>query len=144
MSSIKELERCINIHKNIIRASSIERERLIDSLGPSGYKNGTSYNDYDSIHGTRAEKSIPEIIEEISRLDNIIYLEKNIIDKTQKNINDIKESIKGLSGLELKIQEMILVEGKNLKEIADELSYSYDHIRRVKSKIKPQLSHSFY
>lgn len=130
-SSLRDLEKCIEIHKRIINSSIREKENLIRALGPASYKTGTSYNDYDSIHGTRAEVNISDIVEKISRLDNLIYLEKCIIENTEKDIQEIKESLKGLKGIGLKIRTMQLVEGKTLKQIANDLNYSYSYIRQA-------------
>lgn len=48
--------------------------------------------------------------------------------------DDMNERLSKLNGLEYKIAYMRFIEDKNYKEIASELEYSYDHIRRVASK----------
>lgn len=70
-------------------------------------------------------------------------------DKTQNHINrmteqlEIKkrfveradEALSKLNGIEFQIARLKYIEGKGLAEVADELGYSYDHIRRLHSKM---------
>ena len=71
------------------------------------------------------------------------------LDRIQKNIDemcervDIKkeyikkadDAMRTLYGLEYQIARMKYIDGKNLYEIAEELGYSYDHIRRAHSQL---------
>lgn len=73
-------------------------------------------------------------------------------DKTQSNIDrmieqlEIKtkfiertdEALSKLNGLEFQIARLKYIEGKDLAEAAEELGYSYDHIRRIHSRMVQQ------
>jgi hypothetical protein len=50
----------------------------------------------------------------------------------------IKDLLSQFKGIEHKVAYKRYVEGKNLKEIAAELDYSYDYIREIMSRIKKQ------
>lgn len=131
---LKDLYKCQSIHKKLIRLAKEEKENLLKTVGPAEYSNGTSYLDADCIHGSRKEMCIQEIIEQSGRLENMIYLENCILEKTEKEIKKIKKGLKGLEGLELKVREMRTIEGKKLNQIANELGYSEGYIRRVACK----------
>jgi len=49
---------------------------------------------------------------------------------------EIRENIEQLEGLEYQIARMRYMDGKTYKDIAEELGYSHDHIRRVASRSK--------
>lgn len=133
---LKDLESMKETHKLIIDNALKERKYFKKLLlrGPTGYSEGTSYLDAECIHGSRNDMTVDRIVDEISKLDNMIYIEECIIQRINRDIVKIRDYIKGLSGLECKIQTMRLIEGKSLKQIADDLGYSYEHIRRVASK----------
>ncbi|NTW71383.1 MAG: hypothetical protein HGA49_03990 [Eubacteriaceae bacterium] len=57
------------------------------------------------------------------------------IKEIKSSQREIRNLIRGLEGIDRK-SNMQLFEGKSLKEIAYETGYSYDHIRRVASKIR--------
>lgn len=47
---------------------------------------------------------------------------------------EIRENVEKLEGLEYKIAKLRFIDGMTYQEIADELGYTHDHIRRVASK----------
>ncbi|WP_107951356.1 sigma factor-like helix-turn-helix DNA-binding protein [Lysinibacillus parviboronicapiens] len=49
---------------------------------------------------------------------------------------EIRENVEKLEGLEYRIAKLRFIDGMTYQEIADELGYSHDHIRRVASKSK--------
>ncbi|MGE7915321.1 sigma factor-like helix-turn-helix DNA-binding protein [Lysinibacillus xylanilyticus] len=49
---------------------------------------------------------------------------------------EIRENVEKLEGLEYKIAKLRFIDGMTYQEIADELGYTHDHIRRVASKSK--------
>jgi len=137
MSAINDLTGAKKIHERIIRISNEEKLNLTKLLSPAGYKTGTSYLDADCFHGTKAD-NLAFVVEGISKLDNLIYIESGIIKNLDKEIDELKNELKSLKGLKLKIKTMQIVEGKSLKEIADELRYSYDYIRETAADLKKE------
>lgn len=49
---------------------------------------------------------------------------------------EIRENVEKLEGLEYKIAKLRFIDGMTYQEIADQLGYTHDHIRRVASKSK--------
>src|SRR5690606_25318441 len=60
------------------------------------------------------------------------------LDKLDKTRIKIETLLSNFRGLEYKIAYMGFVEGKSLREVSDELGYSYDYIREVMSKMRKQ------
>lgn len=70
-----------------------------------------------------------------SKLENIIADLEYKLGALMNQLYDLKKVIYSFRGIEQHILRMKYVEGLTLKEIADELGYTYDHIRRKHSKI---------
>ncbi len=67
--------------------------------------------------------------------DRIVSLETKL-DHYQAIEKEIRENVEKLEGLEYKIAKLRFIDGMTYQEIADELGYTHDHIRRVASKSK--------
>ncbi|MCS1382743.1 hypothetical protein NXZ75_11115 [Lysinibacillus sphaericus] len=67
--------------------------------------------------------------------DRIVSLEAKL-DHYQAIEKEIRENVEKLEGLEYKIAKLRFIDGMTYQEIADELGYTHDHIRRVASKSK--------
>ena len=89
-----------------------ERQRI----NKRGYDMNTWVNQVDRI-----QKSIEEMSERVD-------IKKEYLKKADR-------AMKSLYGLEYQIARMKYIDGKNLYEIAEELGYSYDHIRRAHSQL---------
>ncbi|WP_373232117.1 hypothetical protein [Cohnella sp.] len=77
----------------------------------------------------------------LSKYDNVVERLRAIeseIGMKRKLIQGIDEKLSKLNGLNHTIGYKRLVEGKSLKEIADEIGYSYSHVRNVMSGAKVQ------
>ncbi|MGG4444538.1 sigma-70 family RNA polymerase sigma factor [Brevibacillus fortis] len=59
-----------------------------------------------------------------------------VLEEKEKTRKAIEERLNEFDGLEYKVRFMQDVEGKTLAEIAAELGYSYDWIRKINSRIK--------
>ncbi len=60
------------------------------------------------------------------------------LDKLDNTRIKIETLLSNFRGLEYRIAYLRYVEGKSLREVADELGYSYDYIRELMSKMKKQ------
>lgn len=119
-----------------IRIEGLEREKelILKKMkrGP-GEINSIAYDGMPK--GNQEHKSLLIYVEDVQRLDNLIYLDKEILRVKKETLNRIEDKVKKFTGLEHKIA-IRLLKGKTLKEIAEELGYSYDWIREVNSKMK--------
>ena len=70
-------------------------------------------------------------IETINKINNHIYLHQETIKRLNDSKEKIEKHINNLEGLDKKVAYMRELEGKSLKEIADELGYTYQYIRRI-------------
>jgi DNA-directed RNA polymerase specialized sigma subunit len=142
MQSYKDLLELININENIL-SNCKENKRMIEMFllkqgRPAGYREATSYLDADCIRGSRAElhaEDYQKLIEEMEQLDNMIYLQEEILKNLYKTKDEIDHKLINLQGLEYKVYYMKTVKGMTLREIAATLQYSEEHIRRIHSKV---------
>jgi DNA-directed RNA polymerase specialized sigma subunit len=61
---------------------------------------------------------------------------KKRFDQMEQSKKRMDEAISRFQGLEYKIAYRRYVLGKQLNEIADELGYTYEHIRRIHAKLR--------
>lgn len=136
VDSYKNLLSEIEITKTRIEGLEHERELIVKNLLKSGPRDVSSIS-YDGMpKGSSNHKSLDRTWQDIQRIDNMIFLEKEILKNNLKVKNKIEERIDALDGIEYKVAYMKDIDGKTLKDIAEELGYSHEHIRRVYSKIK--------
>jgi len=117
MNILKDLINTKQIHEKIIRVAEREKTHFADMFCPSGYSSGSSYVDADTIHGSKTKVELTFVYEEISRLDNLIYLEKEIIKQTEDEIREIEIALEDIGGMELKVKQMQIIQGNRLKKL---------------------------
>ncbi len=135
IESCKELKEDIELIKMRLRGLDEERKLLVKNLekGPSD----VSSIAYDGMpKGSPEHRDIIYWISTLSRCEHNIFLETETLKIKENTLKEIYNKINGFNDLEKKVLFLKEIEGKNLKEIADILGYSHDHIRRVHSKIK--------
>jgi len=76
----------------------------------------------------------PRYLELQTALNNKVAIVQSVLDDKRETQKEILNKLDKLEGLEYKIAYKRYIEGKTLYEIADELGYSYEHIRRVSSE----------
>ncbi|MDX8367844.1 hypothetical protein [Cytobacillus sp. IB215665] len=93
-------------------------------------------------HGFRLV-TMDNAAERVEKLNKKINTYQKLLDLKVRLKESIDKHLSKMKGLEYKVAYLRFVERKSLKTIAEELDYSYDHIRRVSSRIKmPHISHS--
>lgn len=125
MKNYADLLRIIDICKAEIEMLGVDKEYWLGK------------NELLPFFSTGAEKYGLDIASQrTDRLnDRIASLEKKL--KHYKTIEkEIRENVEKLEGLEYKIAKLRFIDGMTYQEIADELGYTHDHIRRVASKSK--------
>lgn len=84
---------------------------------------------FNSVPMDNAAERFDKLTDKIERMDNLLNRKKD----TKKKIEELMNQYEGLPR---KVAYMRYVQGKTLKQISEELSYNYDYIREIMSKLK--------
>ena len=110
------------------------KEDAIRYSAPMGYPSGTSYEDYDCIHGSKKKVDIYKLAEDIQRLETLIEIDKHILRELEKN-KDLDEKLKQIENTDDKIAFLRKL-GLTVEEIASTIWMSerqiYRHLRKMK------------
>lgn len=111
-----------------------ERELLVKKMEKGPGEVGSI--SYDGMPKGNAEyKDLARYIEEIKRIDSHLELDEGILSIKKATLRKIKKKVENFVGIEHKIAIRQL-QGKSLKDIAEELGYSYDWLRKVNAKMQ--------
>lgn len=86
------------------------------------------------VSGGGGQIDLAEAIEKLQRIQSHLFLHSEAIERMEEQKNKMEKKLKDLVGLEYRIIYMRDVEGKKLKDIANELNYSYPYIREIASR----------
>lgn len=75
-----------------------------------------------------------EYLIRLRKLENHIYIHEEAIEGMIKSRNKIKGRMEELEGLDKKVVYMRDIEGKALKDIANELGYSEIYIKKISAR----------
>ena len=126
--------------KNCIREKEKELQKIkedaIKYSAPMGYPSGTSYEDYDCIHGSKKKIDIHKLAEDIQRLETLIEIDKHILKQLEKE-KDIEKKVNEIEGMEQKLAYLRKL-GLTVEE-ASECFYistrqSYRYLRRIRER----------
>ena len=136
VKSYKDLCEEIEIWKERLKTYEIQLKAIVKLAKLDGPSDITAI-DYSKpyVDGTR-QIGFEEALEMLHKIESRIYLHKETIANMEKSKKKIEEEIKKLEGLDKKVVYMRDIEGKTLKEIADELGYSYQYIKEVSARNK--------
>ncbi|OPX48486.1 hypothetical protein [Clostridium thermobutyricum] len=109
-------------------------KKYLKAFAPEGYKSGTSYNDYDTIHGSRQEYRIEEFALKRERLIKAIKYDEKALFKRLNEI-DLNKYLESLDTKEC-IDYLRNVEGFTYQRISEQLGISVRYIQRVCKKLK--------
>ena len=101
---------------------------------PAGIGEGTSYNDYDTIHGSRKEFHVDEWYEAKRKLIVQIYLDQQILESILDGVED-EEYLNLLETNEQKVAYCRIVQGYTQAKTAELIGLSERQIRRIEQKI---------
>ena len=148
MANIKQFEtyrsilELIEINESIkysCQITLIEIQKFLLQQGcPNGYSTGTSYQDFDCIHGSRVEVGVVQLekmAENIDLMKEIIEKQKDILAELYKAKTNIDTRLMNLKGTTYEVAYLRLVEGLSLGMIADQLHLSYSYTRTISSRI---------
>ena len=107
------------------------KEAAIRYSAPMGYPSGTSYEDYDCIHGSKKRVDVCKLAAEIERLEVLIDIDKHILKELERNRN-IDEKLKQIENIDDKIAFL-----KRLGFINEEIAESiYLSVRQVYRRLR--------
>lgn len=120
----------------------IENKRALENLDakyltlctPERYKSRTSYNDYDTIHGSKEECTVQNYLKEKLRLEVIIDLDETILENLKRDI-DITEYLKLLKDNKQKVKFLRIVKGYTQSEVAKFLNISIRQVQRIEKSL---------
>ena len=137
MTSYNDLLNEIDLVKIRMEYINEQRELLVKLMYVNAPQEiqGMAYSDMPKGSGKNA-MSLDRIIDGISRLDNITYIENRILQGMQVAANKIDTKIRQLEGIQYKVAYLHQIKGLTLEEVADELKYSHNYIRIVNARAK--------
>lgn len=86
--------------------------------------------------GRKLSAPLDICLERMERICDQVETYSTILEEKEKTRKAIEERLNKFDGLEHKVSYMRDVEGKTLAEIAADLGYSYDWIRKIGSRAK--------
>lgn len=136
----KDLLELIDINEKI-------KQKCVDSLAeinkfllehgkPQGYPQGKSYNDYDSIHGSKKEyhaEDYQRLVEEAARLENMIFLQDSLIENYRQAKKEVDECLFNIKDITVKVKTLRDM-GLTQEEVAELVDRSDRQIRRIEKR----------
>lgn len=109
-------------------------KKYLKAFAPEGYKTGTSYNDYDTIHGSRKDPRITEYFEERKKILTLIELDEGLLTKVVDV--DEEEYLKVLDTNVKKVKFLRDVKGYTQQEVSDKLKMGLRTVQRIEKEIR--------
>lgn len=123
MKNYADLLRIIDIVKAEIEMLEVDREYWLGK------------NEQLPFASIGAEKyGLDVASQRTDRLNGRISSLETKLEHYQAIEKEIRENVEKLEGLEYRVAKLRFIDGMTYQEIADELGYTHDHIRRVASK----------
>ena len=126
--------------KDEIRNAKKELNEILDKAikhsAPKGYSEGSSYEDYDCIHGTKKKVDIERLLQDIDRLKVFIEINESILKNLERNRN-IEEKLNEIESMEEKLVYLRKL-GLTVEESSEVLYIStrqaYRYLRRIRER----------
>jgi len=136
IKSYKDLCKEIEIWKERLKTYEMQLKTIIKLAKLDGPSDITAI-DYSKpyVDGTK-QIGFEEALEMLQKIESHIYLHKKAIESMEKHKKRIEERLQKLEGIDYKVVYMRDIEGKLLKEIADELGYSEIYIKKISARNK--------
>lgn len=110
-------------------------EKYIKAYKPKDWPEGTSYNDYDTIHGGAKEPRVEDYYQERQRLLALIELDEQLIVAIGMQVDE-KEYLSLLNNNSQRIQYYRFVKGYTQAKTAEILGITERQVRRIEKEIK--------
>ena len=112
------------------------KEDAIRYSAPMGYPSGTSYEDYDCIHGSKKRVDVETLMRDIERLETLLEIDKHILRELEKE-KDIEKKINEIESMEEKLVYLRKL-GLTVEEASEVLYIStrqaYRYLRRIRER----------
>lgn len=110
-------------------------EKYLKAYSPKGCPGGTSYNDYDTIHGSKKEPRIEDYHKERQRILAMIDLDEQLLISISMRIDE-KEYVELLKNNNQKVKYYRFVKGYTQSETSEILNISERQVRRIEKELK--------
>lgn len=134
IDSYKDLCTEIEIAKSRIEGLE-EQKKILLKLMENNKPKDIAPIDYSGMpHGSKNFMSFDRIWDSLQHIENMLYIETEILQGMEKTKGKIEGKLSDLQGLQYKVAFMHKLGGKSLQDIAEELGYSYQYIKEVNAK----------
>lgn len=139
------IDLCNEIEMLEIRIKDIEREREFLRLSmydnKPGFRATASYGT-EQVQNGYTPMSLDRILERLNKVDDSLNTLYQVLNAKKDAKRKMESVLSNFDGLEYKVAYMRDIKRMKLHEIADELGYSHDWIRKISSRVKKaQIKH---
>jgi len=116
------------------------RDYLESQGKPKGYSKGTSYEDFDTIHGSRSElhaDQYQQILKEASQLESMLVLQESCLERYYKIKKEVDDCLNNNMGITNKVR--ILREKFTQEQVAELTQRDVRTIQRIDKKNKENM-----
>ncbi|WP_315069632.1 hypothetical protein [uncultured Clostridium sp.] len=131
-TAIEEIRQRID---NNLKALRELDEKYIKAYKPKAWSEGASYNDYDSVHGSKKEPRIEDYYKERQRILALIELDQQLIISIGLQVDD-NEYVNLLKNNNQRVQYYRFVKGYTQAKTAGLLGLSERQVQRIEKEIK--------
>jgi len=131
-TAIEEIRQRID---NNIKALCDLDEKYLKAYCPQDTPTGTSYTDYDAIHGGKKEHRIEDYYKEKQRLSALIELDEHLIISIGLQVDD-NEYLDLLKSNDQKVKYLRWVKGYTQAKTSEILEISERQVIRIENKLK--------
>lgn len=121
--------------ENNLKALCDLDEKYLKAYKPKDWPEGTSYNDYDTIHGGKKEPRVEDYYKERQRLLALIELDEQLIVSIGMQVDE-KEYLSLLNNNSQRIQYYRFIKGYTQAKTAEILDITERQVRRIEKEIK--------
>lgn len=131
----KQIDDKVIIDKNIRELEDRIKFKIQKQLG----LHGTTFEDIKIISIGKQDDKYLKVFSQIERLDKDLQELKEEQKIIKDFINDVYKSITNMNNVELNVFKCRYILGLSNQQIADRLSYSIQHIKRINKEVKEKL-----
>lgn len=132
----QDKEQAIKVIKDRIRTYKllidITKKEYLKANAPKGYSSGSSYEDYDTIHGDKKDYSMDRLALEIAPYETQIKLDRMILQRLE-NEPDTDEYLSLLVTDKEKVEFLRKVKGYTQRQTAEKLYISERKVRKIEN-----------